>query len=124
MHFALVLSQAFKDFFPSVRKLFKTILLRVANEALGRRYPRLYLYSDIPRPSAPLCHCIFRYPGSFLVIWTIPGVVLAYCCLHPDLYGRCDFDDLHPQRGGAVLRSNSVVLRPICWPQCMLNLCI
>lgn len=118
MHFSLVLSQAFKDFFPSVSGALEELFEHVIDEASGGCYSRLYQDSDIPRPGTTLYYCLLRHLSSLMVLWALPGVMLAYRCLHLSMYGWCGPHDFDTQRWCTILWPDSVMFWPIRWSQC------
>lgn len=71
MHFALIVAQSFKDFFPSVSQRPKASTgSRCTNWHSDCRHPRLWQDRDLPHTGAPLPDCLLRYPDRLLVIRT------------------------------------------------------
>jgi MFS family permease len=71
MHFALIVAQSFKDFFPSVsQKPEASMGPGCTDWHSDRRHPRLWKDRDLPLPGAPLPDCLLRYPTRLLVIRT------------------------------------------------------
>jgi hypothetical protein len=119
LHFGLIVALSFKDFFPSVSRLYR--VLQISSKILTSpdcENSGILEPYDLPHPSSAVCLRLPRHLRNLLVVRKIPGALLAYSWQHSCMHHRRHHHDLHPERRCAILRHVPFVCRTLCWPEC------
>jgi MFS family permease len=120
MHFALIIAQSFKDFFPSVGIMTSSRRVQESDPdpPTDCRHARLFKSRHISYPGSSIRSGILCDSCRFLVFRSYARALLAYRGVHYGMSRRRSAHDINSECWRSILWPCLALLRPFCGSQC------